>query len=216
MAPVSVERMATAATRLAYGASAGVLVGAALSFVAPWEVSVVAAWDVTAIVFLAWVWITIVRLPDSDVAAAATREDENRAASDAALVGAAIACLVAVGFILLQAAKADGLARALLISMGVLSVFSAWGVVHTVFVLRYASIYYEGADGGVDFNDDAQPNFTDFAYLAFTVGMTYQVSDTDITTREMRGTVLRHALLSFLFGTFILAMMINVVAGLLH
>ncbi len=208
--------MSTAATRLAYGASAGLLVGLGLAFVAPWEVSVLAAWDTIATVFLAWVWITIVRLPDTEVAAAATREDQNRAASDVALVGAAIACLVAVGFILLQASKADGLAKALLVTLGVVSVFAAWGVVHTIFLLRYASIYYRGTDKGIDFNEDAPPNFTDFAYLAFTVGMTYQVSDTNITTREMRGVALRHAVLSFLFGTVIHAGMVNVVAGIFH
>jgi uncharacterized membrane protein len=63
--------------------------------------------------------------------------------------------------------------------------------------------------GGVDFDEDTDPDWWDFAYRAFTVGMTYQVSDTDPTNKPMRRTVLRHALLSFLFGTFIVAITIK-------
>jgi uncharacterized membrane protein len=71
-----------------------------------------------------------------------------------------------------------------------------------------------GPDGGVDFNQDDPPRFSDFAYLAFTIGMTYQVSDTELTTPATRGTALRHALLSYLFGAVILAATINLIAGL--
>jgi uncharacterized membrane protein len=73
-------------------------------------------------------------------------------------------------------------------------------------------MYYE--DGGVDFNERAPPCYTDFAYLAFTIGMTFQVSDTDLQTREFRRVALCHALLSFVFGTGILATTINLVASL--
>jgi uncharacterized membrane protein len=85
--------------------------------------------------------------------------------------------------------------------------------VHTVFALRYGRLYYS-TDGGINFHDRSEPTYQDFAYLAFTVGMTYQVSDTEIPARVIRATVLRHALLSFLFGTTIIAMTINIVAGL--
>jgi uncharacterized membrane protein len=90
----------------------------------------------------------------------------------------------------------------------------SWTVVHTVFALRYASLYYHGTDGGLDFNQDTPPRFSDFAYVAFTIGMTFQVSDTELTTPEVRGTALRHALLSYLFGSVILAATINLIAGL--
>jgi uncharacterized membrane protein len=209
------DRMATAGTRLGVGAVAGVAVGGACLLLTAWEVAILLAWDVTAAVFLVWVWSTIWRLPDTDVAAVATREDQNRAATDVVLVAAAVACLVAVGFVLLRASDAQGGEKAALVTLAVLSVLESWGVVHTIFVLRYARLYYEGPDGGIDFHDDAPPGFSDFAYLAFTVGMTYQVSDTEITSRVIRATILRHALLSFVFGTFIVAMTINVIAGLL-
>jgi uncharacterized membrane protein len=87
-------------------------------------------------------------------------------------------------------------------------------MVHTLFCLRYAHLYYDGTLGGIDFHDDEPPTYHDFAYLAFTVGMTYQVSDTEVNDRAIRSTILRHALLSFLFGTTIIALTINIVAGL--
>ena len=91
---------------------------------------------------------------------------------------------------------------------------AAWLVVHTAFMLRYARLYYP--DGSIDFHQqDIKPTYGDFAYLAFTVGMTYQVSDTDLTTQPVRRTVLFQALVSFLFGAIILAVTINLVAGLL-
>ena len=85
----------------------------------------------------------------------------------------------------------------------------------TVYTLRYGELYYVD-DGGIDFNQDEPPTYRDFAYLAFTIGMTYQVSDTNITDPRLRAAVLRHGLLSFVFGTAIIATMINVVAGLVH
>ena len=86
-------------------------------------------------------------------------------------------------------------------------------LLHTLFTLRYARIYYT-QKGGIDFNQTDPPRYSDFAYFSFTLGMTFQVSDTDITTATIRATVLRHALLSFVFGSVILATTINLVAGL--
>ncbi|MBV8982235.1 MAG: DUF1345 domain-containing protein, partial [Acidimicrobiia bacterium] len=91
----------------------------------------------------------------------------------------------------------------------------SWAVVHTVFTLRYASLYYANG-GGIDFNEDDKPNYRDFAYLALTIGMTYQVSDTDLQTKPIRHTAIRHALLSYVFGAVVVAMVINVVASLLN
>jgi uncharacterized membrane protein len=82
-----------------------------------------------------------------------------------------------------------------------------------VFVLRYADLYYNDGVGGVDFPGDEDPDYRDFAYLGFTVGMTYQVSDTNVTSRAIRRTIIRHALISFLFGTVIIGVTINVMAG---
>ena len=204
-----------AAVRVGVAAAVGVVVGVALALVAPWQVAVLGGWDGAAGVFLAWVWGAVARLRAVETAALATREDPNRAVADLTLVGASVGCLVGVGFTLIKAAHSAGLAAAGFETLAVSSVVLSWAVVHTVFTLRYARLYYGDPVGGIDFNEDAPPDFSDFAYLAFTIGMTYQVSDTDLTNRHMRRTALRHALLSFLFGTFIVAITINVVAGLL-
>ena len=104
---------------------------------------------------------------------------------------------------------------AAIVAVAVLSVIGAWAVVHAMFTLRYARIYFlEG--GGIDFNDDGVPDYRDFAYMALTVGMTFQVSDTNIKSKAMRRTITKHALVSYLLGAVIIAMAINVIAGLLN
>jgi uncharacterized membrane protein len=96
----------------------------------------------------------------------------------------------------------------------------SWLLVHTVFTLRYAHRYYAGGEGtelrGIDFGGDEEPCYQDFAYVGFTVGMTYQVSDTAMKTGALRRVVLGHALLSYLFGAVIIATAINVIAGLIN
>lgn len=128
------------------------------------------------------------------------------------LVGAVTAV---AALILLDASNAEGGTKAAIIAMAVGSVALSWFLVHTLYTLRYASIYYRDKTG-VDFNEDKLPRYLDFAYLAFTVGMTFQVSDTDLKTDAIRTTVLRQALLSYLLGTIVLATTINLVAGLIH
>jgi uncharacterized membrane protein len=95
-------------------------------------------------------------------------------------------------------------------------VAASWISVHTVFALRYARLYYTGPPDGIDFNQHEDPNYVDFAYLAFTLGMTYQVSDTNLKNRTIRSTALSQALLSFVLGAIILAITINLVAGLVN
>jgi uncharacterized membrane protein len=93
-------------------------------------------------------------------------------------------------------------------------VFVSWTLVHTVFTLKYARRYCSGTAGGIDFNGTGAPDYPDFAYLAFTIGMTFQVSDTNIRSRPIRRTALRHAWLSFPLGAVIIATSINLVSGL--
>jgi uncharacterized membrane protein len=212
---MATSEVATAGTRLTVAGLVGTALGIGSARLLPWQVAVLTGWDASAGVFLVWVWATVIRLRGEETEAVVTREDPSRAVADLTLVAASVACLVGVGFTLVKAAHSEGLSAAGLVALAVVSVVVSWAVVHTVFMLRYARLYYDHPAGGIDFNEDLPPDFSDFAYLAFTVGMTYQVSDTDITKRPIRRTVLRHSLLSFLFGTFIVAMTINVVAGLL-
>ena len=208
-----VERVhfALAGTRALASAVAGIVVFAVAMALGPWQVAVLTGWDTSAAVFVAWV-LWVVHAKDAEATASlATRQDDSRAAADALLMAACVASLA--GVVLVEASRQKGAGEAVITTLAVLSVVLSWGAVHTVFMLRYARLYYT-EQGGIGFNGDAEPDYHDFAYLAFTIGMTYQVSDTDLSTKSMRRTALRHALLSYVFGTFVVAVMINVVAGL--
>ena len=122
--------------------------------------------------------------------------------------------LGAVVVVLVKAANSGALTRDLLVALCAISVLIAWAVVHTVYTLRYAHLYYLGEDGGISFNQSDPPKYTDFAYLSFTVGMTFQVSDTDIQDKKIRARILGHMLLSYLFGAIIFAVTINLIVGL--
>ena len=132
------------------------------------------------------------------------------------VVGAGTAMLGAVGFALVRASQATGGMKAYLIALGVVSVVLSWTVVHTVFMLRYARAYYSDPVGGIEFGESDPPSYLDFAYFAFTIGMTFQVSDTNTTCKPVRRIVLHHALLSYLFGAVLLGLAINVIATLLR
>jgi uncharacterized membrane protein len=200
--------------RLVAGLAAGLVVAVAAALVAPWQTIPLLGWCATAGVIVASVWWRIARLDAVTTSVIATREEPARATVDTLLLSASVASLVAVVLGVIKAAKTQGDGKLVLLGAGVLAIIASWAMVHTLFTLRYAALYYTGKDGGIDFNENDKPCYTDFAYLAFTIGMTYQVSDTNLTTKEIRHTALRHALLSYLFGTVIIAATINLAAGL--
>ena len=207
-------RHVPARRQVAVSALLGVVVGVPVGLVDEPAFGALAGWDVAGAFYMGWVWRTIWPLDAEATARRADHQDPTRATADLLLLTAAVASLVAVGFALAGAANATGAAQLVRIGLGLASVAVSWGVVHTVFTLRYARLYYTGEDGGVSFNQREPPAYEDFAYLAFTIGMTFQVSDTDIAAREMRRTALQHAMLSFVFGTGILATTVNLVATL--
>ena len=199
--------------RLLATAVVGLVVAAATAPFAAWQFTILLGWCGGGIVFVGLAWMTIVRSDSERTRAIATRADVSRVTADFLLLVASVASLVGVGLILVKAASSDGAAEAALTAVGALSVVLAWAIVHTIYTLRYADLYFEGG-GGIDFNEDDEPEYRDFAYLAFTIGMTYQVSDTDLRTKAIRHMALRHALLSYLFGAAIIAVSINIVASL--
>jgi uncharacterized membrane protein len=193
---------------------AGLVAAAVTGMAGAWDYAPLAGWDIAALVFTVWVWLAISSMSASATAGHATREDPGIAVTDLIVLIAAVASLVAVGVVLIQASSSTGAKQTVLAGLGVASVAMSWFTVHTLFTLRYARFYYTGDDGGVNFNQDDPPRYLDFAYLAFTIGMTFQVSDTDLEAPDIRHTALRHALLSYLFGAVILATTINLIAGL--
>ena len=94
------------------------------------------------------------------------------------------------------------------------AVAASWLAIHAVYTMRYARHYYVNERGCVDFNNDDKPSLADFAYLAYCLGMTYQVSDTDLKTKGVRRIVFFHTLLSYVFGTGVIASTINLVIGM--
>lgn len=196
---------------LGVGLVTAVLVGTLKS----WAYAPALGWAAASATYLVWVWAVIGRLDASGTAAHARREDPGRGFSDALVLAATIASFAGVALILMDASDAHGGTKAAVVAMALASVALSWFLVHTLFTLRYASIYYRD-QAGVDFNEEKQPRYMDFAYLGFTVGMTFQVSDTDLKTDAIRGTVLRQALLSYLLGAIVLATTINLVSGLIH
>ncbi|MGA1835976.1 DUF1345 domain-containing protein [Herbiconiux sp. 11R-BC] len=201
--------------RLRFGAMGvvGVIVTVVLIVLGHADISAIAGWAAACIVYLVWIWLTIGPMDARTTALHAHREDPTRTTSDVLLVLASTASLVVVVFLLVLSNGAAGVTRDVLSAVAILSVVLSWLLIHTLFTLRYAVLYYSGTRGGVSFNQDEPPAYGDFAYLAFTLGMTFQVSDTNITSTPIRRAVLRHALLSYLFGAVILATLVNLIAG---
>jgi len=202
-------------TALVVGVVAAVVIGvtAGVKYAPP------AGWLVTAIIYLAWTWALIRHMTAAQTREHACRrheEDATRGWSHAIMLLASIASLAGVGYLLLAETSKSG--DVIAAAVGALSVVASWFSVHTVFMLRYARLFYSGEEDGIDFNQGhdpkSQPTYRDFAYLAFTIGMTYQVSDTNIKARNIRATALGHAMLSFFLGAIILAVTINLVVGL--
>lgn len=204
-----------AATRVMVGGVGGI-VAAAIAVVdgASWSVAALLASDVAAAVFVLWVWLSLAGADPATTGDTARAEDSSRAAAEATLLVAGAASLVAVAFTLGQAGHTQSPDRGLLTALALGSVALAWTSVHTVFGLRYARLYYSPPDGGIDFHGEA-PDYRDFAYLALTIGMTFQVSDTDLVGKRVRRVALHHALLSYVFGTGIVAITVSSVAALL-
>lgn len=209
--------------RVIVSAFLGAAVGALLSTRAPWQLTVLAGWDVAAFVLVASAWFTLAKLDPESTANIATVEDPGRNTRRFVILGASVASLIGVASAFVKARSVNDTMSTILTIAGVATVAISWVVVHFTYMLRYAHLYYRERQGGIDFgrsDDDPSvpllPAYQDFAYLAFTVGMTYQVADTDVSDSLIRRTVLRHALLSFLFGTVIVALTINLTASLIH
>jgi len=208
---------ASSGTRVMWAMLGGVVAGVIAAPFTLTSAATLIGWDAAAAVYLAWVWTVVSGLDPKRTEQLAKREDPSRAVAELLILGAGTAQLVAVAFALIKASHAAGGEKAYLISLGVLSVVLSWVLVHTVYMLRYARAYCSAEPpGGIEFDDPEPPTYVDFAYFAFTIGMTYQVSDTNITAKAVRRLTLNHALLSYLFGAVLLGLVINVVATLLQ
>jgi uncharacterized membrane protein len=181
-----------------------------------WRVALIIGWNVAALAFLAAIWPMIRRAGGAATRKLSVVEDETRAFATVLLLIASVASLLGVLVALHLAGGSAGTGRVLLIALAVSTVIVSWTVINTVFVLRYAHLYFALPDNAIDFGstDGQTPDYRDFAYLAFTIGMTYQVSDTNLHQRRIRRTVLVHALISYLFGVVIVSGAVSLISGL--
>ena len=202
----------TVAVRILVAAVLGVGVALAVGNTVGWRFAL-AGWVVTAAVYVVWTRLILGGLDAEQTCKYVTREDPTRLVADVVIVTASVASLGGVGYVV-AAGSHTGTGAIEAAVLGVLTVAASWFAVHTLFTVHYARLYYSDEPGGINFHDPEQPRFRDFAYVAFTVGMTFQVSDTEIGLTSIRATVLRHALLSYLLGAVVLAVTINLIAGL--
>jgi uncharacterized membrane protein len=196
---------------------AGLIVAVALLPFVTWGLALTGGWNAAALTFALTTWPLILGADSSRAQQLAAREDDTETSARALLVAASVASLLGAGYALHLAGQHSGTPRLLLAGVAVLTVVLSWTVINTVYTLRYADQHYRSRPGGIAFGTEdgrEQPSYRDFAYVAFTIGMTYQVSDTTLRDPRIRRTVLAHALLSYVFGVVIVAGSVNLISGL--
>ncbi len=192
----------------------GMLAGFLAAALGKWQATLLAAWDAGALTYVVWTFAIVWAMNGQTTSEHAVREDPSRSIAHAVVLTASIGSLAAVGIMLAESHGSSGAGQLTGIIFSIVSVIISWLTIHTLFMLRYAELYYTQPIGGIDFLETKWPNYRDFAYLAFTMGMTFQVSDTSLRTTRIRKVALGHAMLSYVFGTVIVAATINLVAGL--
>jgi uncharacterized membrane protein len=202
----------TVAVRMSVAVVLGVAVALAVGNTVGWRFAL-AGWVVTAGVYVVWTQVILRRMDAEQTRIWVTREDPTRWVADVVILSASVASLGGVAYVVAAGSRSGPEAFEAAV-VGILTVAASWLAVHTLYTVHYARLYYSDEPGGINFHDPEPPRFRDFAYVAFTVGMTYQVSDTEIGLTSIRATVLRHALLSYLLGAVVLAVTINLIAGL--
>lgn len=202
--------------RLTVGAL--VLLATALLVPGDWATRFVAGWDAGVLVMLALAWAIILASTPERTRRRANREDPGRQAVFAIVLVSSLVSL-AVAVLVLARPSLIGISRTPWLEvLAVLASLESWLLTHTTYTLRYAHLYYLADDtqadtGGLGFPGEDRPDDLDFAYFALTVGMAFQVSDVTVQSREMRRTVLWHALQAYAYNTVILGLTLSVVFG---
>jgi uncharacterized membrane protein len=180
----------------------------------------ISAWDAFSLTALVLAWAVISGAEVSHIRRIVAREDPGRRMSFAFVLLMASSSLLAVMYLLLSVHVTSASMRYLHVGMAISDVVVSWLLVHTVFTLRYAHLYYYvgtgRAEGGLEFpGGEAEPDYFDFAYFAFVIGMTAQTADISISGQQLRRLALLHGLLAFGFNTVVVALAISGLAGIL-
>jgi uncharacterized membrane protein len=186
-----------------------------------WATRALCIWDAGMICFLFLTWRLMVKATPDSMRQHAKQEDAGRIVISVLVTAAACASLFAIGFILHDKGLQNNLLM-LHLALSIITIVGSWLLVHTIFASHYARAYYKTGKSlsqckkdGLDFPGDIEPDHWDFLYFSFVIGMTSQTSDVEVTSREIRRLALLHGVLSFFFNTTIVAMSINIIAGMI-
>ena len=199
----------SAATRLAIAAAVGAVIGVVLDVLTDTRLAVLAGIASAETLFVVVGWAVLWPMGATATHDNARREDFRPVTEEIVVVAAGLGGLLGIVVLLVGGGSDTSHAAA-----AVWGVFMAWAALHLMYASRSAALYYAARAGGIDFNSEDPPAYRDFLYFSYNLGMTYQVSDTSVSRSTIRAVVLRHALLSYVFGTSILATTINLVIGI--
>ena len=207
-----------AGTRLVISVAVSALTALVLPRSLVGEIRLVASWDAFAAVALLLTWTTILTLTPKQICSMAQREDPSRVASLILVIVGAGASLLAVLVLLQSSMKMTGVPKTQAIVLALSAVVLAWFLIHTVFTIRYAHEFHDEPSDRPPLEFPGQedlPDYLDFAYFAFIIGMTAQTADVNIHGRRMRRTALLHGIVAFAFNTAVVALSIGVLTTLL-
>ena len=209
--------------RLLLALAAAGAVGLLLPASPPLVARLAVAWDSAVVVFLMTTWWVVRASTPEEMQQTVRANDQGRVAILVLVLLAVAASMAAIFFLIQKAADAEFETPPAQVALAVFTIACSWFLTHVMFALHYAHRFYRDdpatpesdATGGLKFPGEERPHYWDFIYFAFVIGMTAQVSDVQVTSRPMRHLVLWHSILSFAFYTIILALSINIVAGML-
>lgn len=177
-------------------------------------------WDVFALTMVASSWLIIFTRTPQEIRHLAKNEDGSLLYVYTIILTASFASMIAV-LMLMITHESGGISKIVYLPLSIGGLMLSWILVHTTFTFHYARVYYGNDEkdnsqhkGGLDFPNEKCPDYVDFAYYAFVIGMTFQVSDVETRTRKLRRITLFHSLLSFSLNTFVIALTINLIASL--
>jgi uncharacterized membrane protein len=182
-----------------------------------WKLTATLLWNIFAITFLVTSWIIFFTRPVPDIIKQANKDDGSKVFVMTSIVLTSCASLLTVLLLVISGNQDNNI---FVILLSVTGMLVSWAIVHTIFTFHYAHLYYQkqkddtAVKEALNFPNEKKPDYLDFAYFSFVIGMTFQVSDVEILSRRLRRTALVHGLLSFALNTFVVALTINLIAGL--
>lgn len=215
--PRSLIRIVRLRPRLFVSAALGIVVIGLLFIATDWRIptKLLIGWNLGIGLYLVLVYLLVVRSDVHRIRRRAANQDEGSIALLVFIVAAAMASMAAIFSELSTTGGATRQPAQLILATS--TIVLSWAFIHSMFALHYAHEYYgdgrDGMVGGMTFPDDSEPDYWDFAYFAFTIGMCAQVSDVTVSSKAIRRTVLSHSVISFIFNAALLALTVNIAAS---